>query len=178
MLAPSIIYVLVSRLTFCSKFQKPMFNFNMHLCHGPNWCTHSLDHMPISLLHLYVHFSNPYVCVLKNLYALTPSSIFIHIYRHIYMYACFNYSILATYNLYVPLGIRPYISVRRRFAWCKHTCDPMFKGLYFNIHTYLYSMTIHTWHVHTHLLNFCVHLHFPSMRSSTPFWVFELTTST
>ena len=155
-------------LMFSSIFQNPSFNFKMHLHHGAYWCTHSLDHMPTFVLHLHVHFSNTCVCVFKHLYAFTNSSIFIHIYRHIYMYVRFNYSVLATHNLYIPIVIRLYVSVTSHFSWCIRTCVTMFKGLYFIMKTYLFLLSIHVCHVHTNLLNFCMHLPFPSVRSSTP----------
>jgi len=75
-----------------------------------------------------------------HVYALISSPILVYTYRHIYMYVCFNNSVLATYNLYIPVIIRLHVRVARRFAQCIHTCDPMFKGLHFNIHAYLYFL--------------------------------------
>ena len=64
---------------FCSIFitWTTFFNFNMHLCHGACWCTHSLAHMPIFLFRLYLHFANSCVCVFQRLY--TPTSVLTNI---------------------------------------------------------------------------------------------------
>jgi len=97
---------------------------------------------------------------------------FIAIFK-VYAYVCFNYSVPycdLPLIFCVSMVIRFYVSVPTRFAWCVHTCDLMFKGLRLNIHTYLYFLSIHTRHCHghIHLWNICMHLPFPSVRSSSP----------
>jgi len=76
------------------------YKFNRHLCHGAYWCTHNPAHMPRFLFHLHLHFSISCVCVSKHVYAFPSSSIFIHTYRHIPMYICFDYSVMTPYKLY------------------------------------------------------------------------------
>jgi len=149
---------------FCSFLL--FFKFNRHLRHGAYWCSHSLAHMSMLLFRLHLSSSNSCVRVSKRAYALTSSSIFIYIYRYIHMYICYGYSVLDTHILYIQIIIRLYVSVARRFAWCIHSCDLMFKGLYFDIHTYLYFLSIHACHIHIHELNLCIHPSFPSVFSS------------
>jgi hypothetical protein len=75
------------------------YKFNRHLCHGAYWCTHNLAHILILCFLLHFHFCNSCVCVCRLVYALPSSSIFIQIYRHIYMYICFDYSVMTPYIL-------------------------------------------------------------------------------
>jgi len=119
--------------------------------------------MPTFVLHLDVHFTNKCVCVFKHPYARTSSSIFIYIYSHFYLYGFFNYLVLATHNLYVPIVICLYVPVPSQFAWCIHTYALMFEGLNFIMNTYLFLLSIHARHVCSHLLNFCMHLPFQSV---------------
>ena len=60
----------------------------------------------------------------------------------------------ATYNLCLPILIRIYVPVPRQLARCIHTCDPMFRSLYFIFHTYPYLLSIHTYHAHTNVFSF------------------------
>ena len=114
---------------------------HIHSCFPPNLqpCIHTL-----------VTYSCPFIGA--------SFSIFIYIFRLISMYVCSNYPILATHNMYIPIMKFNCLPIPRRFARCVHTCDPMFKCLYFNIHTYYYSLSIHTLHVHIILFLFCLHL--------------------
>jgi len=96
-----------------------------------------LAHMPILLFRLHFHLCNSCVCVCKLVHTLPSSSIFIHIYRHIHMYICFHYCVMTPYNLYAPIiTVSVHLLLEAR---CLHTCDPIFKSLYFNIHPCLYS---------------------------------------
>jgi len=171
------VYLCCARCVFCvllyihnhcflSSFQV-FFKSNRNLCHSVSFCTQNLAHMPILLFLLHFHLCNSCVCVCQLVYALSPSSIFIHIYRHIYMYTCCDYSVMTPYNLYAPIVIRLCVPAPRGFASCWHTCDSMFKGLYFNIHLCLCLLWIHTYHLHIKNVQFCVHLPLPFLRSST-----------
>ena len=64
-----------------------------------------------------IHTIN-YIGVLIHLSALTSSSIFIHTYCHIYIYVCFNHSVLASHILYIP---------KTAGKWWK--CDPISEHL-------------------------------------------------
>ena len=119
---------------FCSIFIAIVYKFNRHLCCAAYLCTHNLAHMPILLFLLHFHLCNSCVCVFQLVYALPSSFIFTHNYRHIYMNICFVYSVMTPYNLYTPIIIRLCVPAPRGFARCFHTCDPMFKDLYFNLH--------------------------------------------
>ena len=104
----------------------------------------------ICLIHAYVYVNFEY--------ALPSSSTFIYNYRHIHMYTCDDYCDLTTYNMKIPVTIRLCIPAGRGFARGFHTCDPMFKSLYFNIHTCLWFLWIHTYHVHIKKVELCMHL--------------------
>ena len=89
----------------------------------------------ISLIHTYVYW---------NIYAHLPlpyscTSIVIFMCMYILLVL---YLLLATCILNIPIIIRFYASVSRRLMYT--LCDPMFKGLYFNIHSYLYFISIYT----------------------------------
>ena len=115
-----------------------------------------LAHMPILLFCLHFHLCNSCVCVCKLVHTLPSSSIFIHIYRHIHMYICFHYCVMTPYNLYAPIiTVSVHLLLEAR---CLHTCDPIFKSLYFNIHPCLYFLWMHTYHVRTKKVKFCVYL--------------------
>ena len=108
-----------------------------YLCHGTYWCTHSLAHIHILRFLLYLHVWNSCLRLCQLVYALFSSSVFIHIYCHIYMYICFDYSIMTPYNLYSEIIIRPCVPAPRGFEQYLHTSDPMFKGLFLIfIHVY------------------------------------------
>jgi len=143
------------------------YKFNRHLCHGAYWCTHNLAHKIILRFLLHFHFCDSCVYVCQLVYALPSSSIFIHIYRLIYMYICFDYYVLTPYILYTPMMIRLCIPAPRGWARCWHTCDFMFKGLYFSNHPCLRFLWIHTYHVQTKNVQFCVHLPLHYVRSLT-----------
>jgi len=99
-------YLCCARCVFCVRFLFSFFFFyksNRHLCRGAYWCTRNPAHMPIFLFHLHLHFSNSCVCVPKHVYTFPSSSIFIHIYRHIHMYICFEYCVMTPYNFYAPI---------------------------------------------------------------------------
>jgi len=110
--------------------------------------------MPILLFHLHLLFSNPCLCVFKHVYAFPSSSIFIHVYRHIHKYICFDYSVWTPCNLYVPiiksLSVPALSDVARYF----HTCDPMFKGMYLSNRQCLRFLRMHTYHAHIHKVKF------------------------
>ena len=76
---------------------------NRHLWNGANWCIHNLAHILILRFLLYFHFYDSYVRMYISVYALPSSSILMHIYRHMYMYKCFDYSVIIPYNLYTPI---------------------------------------------------------------------------
>jgi len=91
-------HLLVLFLLFC----KP----NGHLWNGANWCTPNLAHI-LNLRFLpHCHFCDSSVLVHPFVYALPSSSILKHIYRHTYMYTCFDYSVMFPYNLYTPIIMR------------------------------------------------------------------------
>jgi len=136
------------------------YKFNGHLCHGAYWCTHNPAHMPFLLFYLYLHFFNSCVpvCVYKHVYAFPSSSIFIHTYRHIHTYICFDYSVMTPYNVYGPLIQCLCVPAPGDVARCLHTRDPMFKGLYFSNHPCLRFLWMHTFHVHIKKAKLCVYL--------------------
>jgi len=120
------------------------YTFNRHLCHGAYWCTHNLAHIFILRFLLYFYFCNSCVCVCQLLNTLPSSSILIHIYRHIYMYICFDYYVMTPYILYTPIIIRLCVPAPRGWAQCWHNWDSMFKGPRFNIHPCLcFPMNTH-----------------------------------
>jgi len=47
----------------------------------------------------------------------------IHMFRHIHVYICFDYSVMIPYNLYAPIIIRLCVRAPRSFAQCLHTSD-------------------------------------------------------
>jgi len=123
--------------------------------------------MPRLLFPLHFHLCNSCVCVCQLVYALPSSSIVIHIYCHIYMYICLEYSVRTPYILYTPITIRLCVPAPRGFAQCWHNCDSMFKGVYFNIYPCLCWLWIHKYHVHIKNAQFCVHIPLPFVRSSS-----------
>ena len=74
-----------------------------HLCHGAYWCTHNIAHLLILCFLLHFHLCISCVCVREFVYGLPSSSIFIHSYRHIHMFTCFDYSVMNPYKLYIQL---------------------------------------------------------------------------
>jgi len=110
--------------------------------------------MPILVLHLHLPFSYSGLCVFKHVYAFPSSSIFIHMYRHIHMYICFDCSVMTPCNLYVPimksLSVPAPSDVDRYF----HTCYPMFKGPYVSNRRCLRSLRMHTCHSHIQKVKF------------------------
>jgi len=105
---------------------------------------------------LCTHTQIPYSCACTYSCPFIGTSffMFIYIYRPISMYVCFKYPILTTYHMYAPIKIRICVPITWRFAQCIHTCDPMFKDLYFNILICLYFLSIRAYHVRIKLLNF------------------------
>ena len=114
-------YLCCARCVFCFIFCSIFINtfwfsfflsyqINRHSCHGAYSCTmydtQNLAHMSILHFLLHFHLSNSCVCVCQLVYALFSSSIFIHIFRHIYMYTCFDYSVMTSHNLYTLIIIR------------------------------------------------------------------------
>jgi len=83
------------------------------------------------------------------------------------MYTCDDDCEMTTYNMNIIIIIRLCVPTDRGFARCLHTCDPIFKGLHFNIHTCLCFLWIHTYHVHRKKVHFCLHLSFQYVRFST-----------
>jgi hypothetical protein len=81
------------------------YKLNRHLWNGDYWFTHNLAHIFILrlLLHPSLHFGDLCVCVRQFVYTLPSSSIFKHTYRHIYMYTCFDYSVMILYKMYTPI---------------------------------------------------------------------------
>ena len=134
------------------------YKFNRHLLHGAYCCTHNLAPILILCFLLHLHFCNSCVCVCQLVFALSSSSIFLHIYHHICMYICFGYFVVTTYILCTPIIIRLCVPAPRGWARCWHNCDSMFKGLCFNILTCLCFLQIHTYHVHIKNVQFCEHL--------------------
>jgi len=122
------------------------YKFNRHLCHGAYWSTHNHAHI---LILLRFHFCTSCVRVCQLVYAFPSSSIFIHIYRNIYMYICFDYhSVMTRYILYTPIMIRLCVPAPRGWARCCHNCDSIFNGLCINIHPSLCFLWIQTYHVY------------------------------
>jgi len=78
---------------------------NRHICHGAYSCTHNLAHILILRFLLHSHLCDSYVCVRQSAYALPSSSIPIHIYRQIDMYACFDHFVMTPCKLYTPIKI-------------------------------------------------------------------------
>ena len=99
--------------------------------------------IPICLIHAYV-----YVNLYKHFPPLPHSYTPIALSESI----CIYVTIIVSWpliNMNIPIVIRLCVPASRGFARCLHTCDPMFKGLYFSIHTCLYCfLWIHTHHVH------------------------------
>jgi len=93
--------------------------------------------------------------------------IHIYNYHYVYMYTCDDYDEMTIHDMSIPITIRLCVPADRGFARCLHTCDPMFKGLFFNIYTCLCFLWIHTCHVHRQNVHFCMHLSFLYARSST-----------
>ena len=84
--------------------------------------------------------------------------------------ACSPHFLLSdSYNTYTKVKVVSpcEVWVFTGFARCLHTCNPMFKGLYFNIHTCLCFLWINTYHVHIQNVELCMHLPFPYVHSST-----------
>ena len=54
------------------------------------------------------------------------------------MYICFDYSVMTPDNLYAPIMKCVCVPAPSGVARCLHTCDPMFKGLYFSNHPCLH----------------------------------------
>jgi len=122
-----VLRVLCSVLYFLTTFMFSFFffyKFNRHLCHGAYSCTHNPAHMPIFLFQVHLHFSNFGVCVSKHVYAFPSSSTFIHIYSHVHIYICFDYSVMTPYNLFAQLTKRLCVPAPSGVARCLHTCDP------------------------------------------------------
>jgi len=121
-------YGLYSVLYLSSFYLISSFNFffNRHLCHGAYWCTHNLAHILILRFLLYLHFGNSCVCVRHLVYALHSCSLFIHIYRHIYLYICWDYSVMAPYKLYtsiiISLGVPAPTGWSRAHVWMSTPC--------------------------------------------------------
>jgi len=94
------------------------------------------------------------------------TSFLFHIHNVYMCQLLFNYHVQTTYNMNIPITICVCVPVDEGFASCLHTCDLIFKGLYFNIHTFLSFLWIHTYHVHNKNVHFCMHLPFPCVRLS------------
>ena len=65
------------------------------------------------------------------------TSFLFHIHNVYMCQLLFNYHVQTTYNMNIPITIRVCVPVDEGFASCLHICDLIFKGLYFNIHTFL-----------------------------------------
>jgi len=154
------VYLCCARCVFCALFyiSTPFFflfllyKFNRHLCHGAYWCTHSLSHMPTLLFLLHFNLRISCVCVCQLVYALSSSCTWIYNHRHIHMYIYDDYCAMTTYNMNIPNTISLCVPTHKGFARSLHTRDPMSKGLYFDIHTSLCFLWIHTYHVHRFFL--------------------------
>jgi hypothetical protein len=93
-----------------------------------------------------------------------------HSYTTIAISICIYVMIIVQWhNINIPIAICLYVPADRVFARCLHTCDSMFKGLYFNIHMCLCFLWIYTYHVHRKTIHFCMHLPFPYVSSLTSF---------
>ena len=116
--------------------------------------------LPICLFSSSVYISSCliHVCVFHLVYALPSFSTFIYNYRHLHMYICDDYCVITYYKLNILIIICLCVPASKCFARCLHTCDPMCKGLYINIHTCLYFQWIHTDHVHVKNVQLCAHL--------------------
>jgi len=143
-----------------------LYKVNRHLCHGAYWCTRSIAHMPVLLFLLHFLLSNSCMCVCQLVSTRPSSPTFTwsssYNYRHIHMYICNDYCEITTHNMNFPITICLSVPADRGFARCLHICDPMFRGLYSNIHTCLCLLWIHTYHVHKKKNLFCMHHPFPS----------------
>jgi len=168
-------FVFWSESIFMTTFLFTFFffsKFSIHLCHVVSWCTLGLAHMPIFLFRLYLDLSNSCICVCHLVYAL-PSSFTFKLecnHRHLHMYIFDDFCVMTAYKLNVLSIIRFYVPVSRGFTRCLHTCDPMFKGLYFNIHKCLCFLWILTDHVHIKNVQLCAHLPSPYVSFSRSFW--------
>ena len=111
-----------------------------------------LQYSYVSILSTHTHI--PYSCACTYSCPFIGTSFFMFIYIYRPMYVCSNYPILTTYHMYAPIKIRICVPITWRFAQCIHTCDPMFKDLYFNILICLYFLSIRAYHVRIKLLNF------------------------
>ena len=110
--------------------------------------------MPILVLHLHLPFSYSGLCVFKHVYAFPSSSIFIHMYRHIHMYICFDCSVMTPCNLYAPTIKRLSAPVPSNVARYLYTCDPIFKGRYLSNRLCLRFLKTQTYHVHIQKVKF------------------------
>ena len=77
------------------------------------------------------------------------------------MYIRDDYCAMISYDMNIPITISLCVPAEKDFARRLHTRDPMSKGLYFNTHTCLCFLWIHTYHVHTKKVHSCMHLPFP-----------------
>jgi len=107
---------------------------------------HAYLWLPFASLFLF----NSCVCASKHVYAYVSS---LYPDTPIAISICDCY-VMFTHNLYIPTVTRLYVPVSTRGkAQCIYTCDHIVKGLYFNIHTFLYVLWLHIYHLHTKMLN-------------------------
>ena len=119
-------------------------------------CLHSFS------ICIFISLIPVYVC-LKH--AFPSSSTFIHTYRHINMFICFDYSVMTPYNLFAPLTKRLCVPAPSGVTWCLHTCEPMSQSVCFSHHACLRFLWMHIHHVHMKQWNYvCTHLRVPSPR--------------
>jgi len=104
-----------------------IFKFNMHLCHGPYWCTHTLAHMPIFLFYLHLHSCNSCLCVFKQLYALTYLLPYIYVRLQIYIH------ISTLMYIFSPLHTRVFIRIHIHLFPPSYSCVFIFQFLYVHI---------------------------------------------
>jgi len=110
--------------------------------------THIAARMSVFLFYLHLHFSHSCVCVSNHVYALPSSSIFIHIYGHVHIYICVDYSVTTPYNLFAELTKRLCVPALSGVARCLHTCDPIFQSVYFSTYVCLRNLWMHIYHFH------------------------------
>jgi len=137
-------FSIFTAIYLCASFF--FYNFNRHICNGDYWCTHNLAHILILRFPVHFHFCDAYVCVRQFAYALPYSSIPMHIYRHIDMYACFDYSVIMTlYKIYTPIIISFCVPAAkgqsRAHVWMSTSCMRGNKIRITRIHNEIYNKT-------------------------------------
>ena len=98
------------------------------------------------------------------------TSLLLHCHTHLlpyYVYICLDYSVMTPYILYTPIIIRLCVPAPRGWPRYCHNYHSVFKGLCFSIYPCLRFLWIHTYHRQIKIVQFCVHLPLPYVRSST-----------